>query len=59
MTNFSNNQGVINGRITKLANNPDKLKEFMQEKTQEQQRLGRIHYKMVQMLRKKAGKRAA
>jgi hypothetical protein len=59
VADFSNNQGVINGRITRLANNPKKLKEFMQKKSPEQQRLGRIHYKMVQMLRKKAGKRAA
>jgi len=46
-------QGVINGRITALIDQPEQLKEFMADKTDEQKRQARLHLKMVRYLRGK------
>lgn len=46
-------QGVLNGQITRLANNPDALRKLMADKTDEQKRQGRIHLKMIHWLRDK------
>jgi hypothetical protein len=43
-------QGVLQGQITKLANQPEKLKALMADKTDEQKRLGRIHLQMVRLM---------
>lgn len=45
-------QGILNGRITRLINNPEALKELMEGKSEEQKRLGRIHAKMVRYMQR-------
>ena len=50
---YQNSQGVLNGKITKLSNQPDKLKELMSDKTDKQKELGRCHLKTVLALRGK------
>lgn len=50
---FANNQGCINGQVTKLANQPEKLKEFMIDKSDEQKKQARLHLKMVNHLKGK------
>jgi hypothetical protein len=40
-------QGVLQGKITKHANNPAKLKALMDGRSDEVKRLARIHLKMV------------
>ena len=51
MSRFKDSQGVINGKITALADNPEELKEFMKDKTPEQKKQGRIHLTMIRKLR--------
>lgn len=46
-------QGIINGQVTKLANQPEKLAEYMKDKTDEEKRLARSHLKTVLALRGK------
>jgi hypothetical protein len=46
-------QGQINGQVTKLANQPEKLKQFMADKSDEEKRQARCHLKTVLALRKK------
>jgi len=46
-------QGALNGKITKLANNPKALKELMADKNEEQIRLGRLHLKQVLFMQRK------
>ena len=46
-------QGRLNGKITKLANQPSKLKELMSDKTDNQKEAGRCHLKTVLALRGK------
>ena len=51
LPDFSNNQGVINGRITQLVGNPEQLKAFMGDKTEKQKKAGRVHLHMVIFMR--------
>ena len=51
MIDYGNNQGCINGQITKLIDKPEELKQFMSDKTPEQIKLGRRHAKAVMNLR--------
>ena len=46
-------QGKLNGKITRYANQPDKLKELMSDKTDKQKEDGRHHLKAVLALRGK------
>lgn len=46
-------QGVINGQVTKLANQPEKLADYMKGKTEEQKRQARSHLRTVKALRVK------
>ncbi len=50
---FSGNQGCINGQITKLANDKERVKEFMSDKTDKQKKAGRIHFKMIKFMSSK------
>ena len=43
-------QGILQGKITRYAGSPEKLKDLMDGKTKEQKRLGRSHLKTVQAL---------
>jgi hypothetical protein len=54
---FKDNMGVINGQITKLVDKPEQLKEFMKDKTVEQKRKGRIHFKMIKGLNEQNNRR--
>lgn len=48
MTNsFKDNQGVINGRITRLSGRPDKLAEYALTLTPAQREIARNHLKTV------------
>lgn len=51
MDKFKNNQGVINGYATRYANNHEKLKELMKDKTDEQKALARSHLRTVRALK--------
>lgn len=46
-------QGRINGQVTRLANKPEKLKEFMKDKTEDEKKQARCHLKTVLKLRGK------
>ena len=46
-------QGKLNGKITKLSNNPKALKELMSDKTDKLKEAGRCHLKTVLALRGK------
>lgn len=46
-------QGQINGQVTKLANQPEKLKEFMKDKTEDEKKQARCHLKTVMSLKGK------
>lgn len=48
--------GLINGQVTKLANQPEKLAEYMKDKTDEEKRQARNHLKTIKALRNKHGK---
>ena len=48
---YQNSQGVLNGKITKLSNQPEKLKELMSDKTDKQKEGGRCHLKTVLALK--------
>lgn len=56
MTDFSQMQSVINGQVTKLANQPEKLAEYMKDKTEEQKRQARSHLRTVKALEVKSEK---
>lgn len=54
MIDYENSQGVINGTVTKLANQPEKLKAYMADKTEQQKQAARSHLKTVNALKAKA-----
>lgn len=47
-------QPVINGMVTKLANQPEKLKAYMADKSEKQKQAARSHLKTVLALKVKA-----
>lgn len=53
MIDYENIQGCINGNVTKLADQTEKLREYMVGKTDEQKRLARSHLKTVKALKAK------
>lgn len=55
MSRFENNQGVINGRVTALADNTKELAEYMSDKTDKQKEQARNHLITVRKLRKLHG----
>lgn len=50
---MADSQGVINGQVTKLSDNPKALAEYMKYKTDEQKRQARSHLKTVKALKAK------
>ncbi len=50
---FKNNQGVINGRMSRLIDKPDKLAEYAETLTQAQRDLARAHVKTLMKLKRK------
>jgi len=46
--------GWINAQVTKLADSPEKLAEFMADKTEQEKRAVRAHLRTVKALKAKA-----
>jgi len=53
---MKNSQGVINGMLTKLYGKPEKLKEFMSDKTEAQKIAGRSHLRTLKIIRGSNGR---